>query len=73
MAEELGMDKAEIRLLNANYEGEVTGQGLHYKTCGAIPALKKVLEKSNYKDISEAPKEGRFKRGIGLANGFKCY
>ncbi len=34
LAEEIGMGKAEIRLLNANEKGEVTGQGLHYDTCG---------------------------------------
>ncbi|MDO8366668.1 MAG: xanthine dehydrogenase family protein molybdopterin-binding subunit [Saprospiraceae bacterium] len=68
MAEALGMDKAEIRLLNANYPGEITGQGLHYNTCGAIPALKAVVEKGRYHAIAHAPKEGRYKRGIGLAS-----
>ena len=68
MAEALKMDKAEIRLLNANYKGEVTGQGLHYKTCGAIPALETVIKNSNYHDLANAVKEGRYKRGIGLAS-----
>ncbi|MBU0519172.1 molybdopterin-dependent oxidoreductase, partial [bacterium] len=44
MAEELGIDKAEIRLLNANLKGEVTGQGLQYKTCGHKDALEIVIE-----------------------------
>jgi len=68
MAEVLGMDKAEIRLLNANYKDEITGQGLHFKTCGAIPALEKVIEKSDFHSIANAPKEGRYKRGIGLGS-----
>ncbi|TAK30455.1 MAG: xanthine dehydrogenase family protein molybdopterin-binding subunit [Saprospiraceae bacterium] len=68
MAEELGMDKAEIRLLNANYKGEVTGQGLHYKSCGAAPALETVIEKSQYHKKARAPKKGRYRRGIGLAS-----
>ncbi len=68
MAEELGMDKAEIRLINANYKGEITGQGLHYKTCGAIPALEAVIKKSHFKKIVSEQKNGRYKRGIGLGS-----
>ncbi len=68
MAEELGMDKAEIRLLNANYKGEITGQGMHFKSCGAIPALETVVEKGHYHEIAGARKEGRYRRGIGLAS-----
>jgi CO/xanthine dehydrogenase Mo-binding subunit len=68
MAEELGMDKAEIRLLNANFKGEITGQGLHFKSCGAKPALEAVIEKGHYHEIAGALKEGRYRRGIGLAS-----
>ena len=68
MAEELGMDKAEIRLLNANYKGEVTGQGLHYQSCGAADALQTAIEKSQYHKKANAPKTGRYRRGIGLAS-----
>lgn len=68
MAKELGMDKAEIRLLNANYKGEVTGQGLIFKTCGAIPALENVIKESNYKERTKNKGEGRYRRGIGLAS-----
>jgi len=67
MAEKLGMDKAEIRLLNANYKGEVTGQDLRYNTCGHIDALKAVIEKSS-KDNKEIDKTGRFRRGTGFAS-----
>ncbi len=68
MAEELGMDKGEIRLINANYKGEITGQGLIYKTCGAIPALETVIRKSGFDQIVNEPKTGRYLRGIGLGS-----
>ena len=68
LAEELGMDKAQIRLLNANQEGEVTGQGLEYKTCGHGEALKTVIEKSGFRQKKGARPSGRYRRGIGLAS-----
>ncbi|MBT7619275.1 MAG: molybdopterin-dependent oxidoreductase, partial [Calditrichaeota bacterium] len=67
MAEKLDMDKAEIRLLNANFKGEVTGQDLHFNTCGHIDALKMVIEKSG-KSKLEIDESGRYKRGIGYAS-----
>lgn len=68
MAKELGMGKDKIRILNANYKGEITGQGLHFKTCGAIPALKKVIKESNFNEKITDKYKGRYKRGIGLAS-----
>ncbi len=68
MAEELGMDKAEIRLINANFEGEITGQGLQYKTCGHKEALKTVIDKSGYNHRKNNSNSRRYKRGIGLAS-----
>lgn len=68
MAEELSMDKAEIRLINANYKGEITGQGLHYKTCGAIPALETVIKQSDFEKIINDTKVGRYRKGIGLGS-----
>ena len=67
MAEELGMDKAEIRLINANFEGETTGQGLEFKTCGHKEALETVIDKSGY-NRKKSNNSGRYKRGIGLAS-----
>ena len=69
MANELGMDKGEIRLINSNFPGEITGQGLEYKSCGLKPALEAVIKNSGY----EAAKNGhgksdRFKQGIGFAS-----
>ncbi len=68
MAKELGMGKDEIRLLNANYKGEVTGQGLIFKTCGAIPALETVIKESHFKEKVNKKDTGRYRRGIGLAS-----
>ncbi|MFH1734146.1 MAG: molybdopterin cofactor-binding domain-containing protein, partial [bacterium] len=68
MAEELGIDKAEIRLLNANLKGEVTGQGLQYKTCGHKDALEIVIEKSGYSRKRGISQSGRYCRGIGFAS-----
>ncbi len=69
MAAELGMDKAEIRLINVNYEGETTGQGLHYISCGHESALKTVIEKSvSSREDIKAHSTARYKRGIGFAS-----
>ena len=67
MAERMGMDKAEIRLINANFQGETTGQGLKYNTCGHKEALDTVLEKSGYRQRKKSD-SGRYRRGIGLAS-----
>ncbi len=76
LAEEIGMDKAEIRLLNANEKGETTGQGLHYETCGHKECLETVITKSKLKtQKSEVSKHSskkstqkRFVSGIGYAS-----
>jgi len=68
LAEELGMDKGEIRLVNANFQGEVTGQGLTYVTCGHKDALKMVIDKSGYRNRKPSPDSGRYRRGIGFAS-----
>lgn len=68
MADELGMSRAEIRLLNANFSGEVSGQGLEYHSCGHKPALETVIKKSRYKKTNKEDERGRFKRGIGFAS-----
>jgi CO/xanthine dehydrogenase Mo-binding subunit len=67
LADELGMDKAEIRLLNANYKGEITGQGLNFHTCGHTDSLKTVIEKSVKPPLKNDP-SGRYLYGIGYAS-----
>jgi len=68
LAEELGMDKAEIRILNANTPGEITGQKLQYNTCGHLDAMKIVTEKSNYEDKRGLENSGRIRKGIGFGS-----
>ncbi len=67
LADAIGMDKAAIRLVNANEPGEVTGQGLRYDTCGHRECLEHV--------IAAAPRNGkrsrsgeRYARGTGFAS-----
>ncbi|MFQ6677572.1 MAG: xanthine dehydrogenase family protein molybdopterin-binding subunit [Fidelibacterota bacterium] len=68
MAEELGMDRTEIRLINANFPGEISGQGLEYHSCGHKPALETVIKQSGYLNIHQQNDSGRYKRGIGFAS-----
>lgn len=69
MADEMGIDRAEMRLINANLPGEVTGQGLRYDTCGHKEALEAVVEESGYgKKKDGADNSGRYRRGIGFAS-----
>ena len=68
LAGKLGMDKAEIRLQNANVKGEVTGQGLHYDTCGHKECIETVISKSGYTSGKKINQKGRFRSGIGFAS-----
>ena len=65
MAHKLGMDRSEIRLLNANFPGEVTGQGLEYHSCGHKQALEAVVKNSGYPENKNGE---RYKRGFGFAS-----
>ncbi len=68
MADELGMDRAEIRLINANFPGEISGQGLEYDSCGHKPALESVIKHSGYLTKNKVEESDRYKRGIGFAS-----
>jgi xanthine dehydrogenase molybdenum-binding subunit len=67
LADEIGMGKAEIRLLNANTKGEITGQGLHYETCGHNECLQTVIKKLKV-EKQKVEKQSRIKKGIGYAS-----
>lgn len=67
LADKIGMDKAEIRLRNANTKGEITGQGLHYDTCGHKECLQTVIKKLKVEKKKDE-KNSRFKRGVGYAS-----
>ena len=69
LSDELGMARDDIRLLNANLQGETTGQGLRYVTCGHREALEWVIGESKRNLKAIVPDEsGRFKRGVGYAS-----
>ena len=68
LAEELGMDKQEIRLSNANFQGEITGQGLNFHTCGHNDALKAVFDKIENNDAKVADSSKRYLYGVGYAS-----
>ncbi|MDP8229357.1 MAG: xanthine dehydrogenase family protein molybdopterin-binding subunit, partial [Candidatus Electryoneaceae bacterium] len=67
LAEELGMDKQEIRLINANYQGEVTGQKLNLISCGHKDALETVFDKVSLERATSG-NSSRYKRGVGYAS-----
>ncbi|MBZ0145324.1 MAG: molybdopterin-dependent oxidoreductase, partial [Rhodocyclaceae bacterium] len=73
MAAAIGMDPLEFRLKNAQDPGEVTPQGMHFKSCGFKECLTTAAEASGFQakfKASEADKArpGRFKRGVGMAS-----
>jgi xanthine dehydrogenase molybdenum-binding subunit len=69
LAEAAGIDPLQIRLLNANVEGEVSPQGFNFKTCGHRECLETVAKKINWKVKKESPKAAGSKvRGVGLAS-----
>lgn len=67
LADELKMNKAQIRLKNANYKGEISGQGLHYETCGHIDCLEHVIKQSNFYNYKQTNSK-RYLKGVGLAS-----
>jgi CO/xanthine dehydrogenase Mo-binding subunit len=65
IAEELGMDPAELRLKNATHSGDVTVHGWKITSCGLSEAIEHVVAASGWKE-----KRGRrrqTKQGIGMA------
>ena len=49
LAEEIGMDPLEFRLKNAQEPGEVTPQGMHFKTCGFKECLTTAAARSDFR------------------------
>jgi xanthine dehydrogenase molybdenum-binding subunit len=72
MAEALGLDPLEFRLKNAQVAGEVSGQGMVFRSCGFQDCLKTAAARSDfqrkhraYAAAQRAP--GSIKRGVGIA------
>ncbi|MEM0441008.1 MAG: xanthine dehydrogenase family protein molybdopterin-binding subunit [Candidatus Caldarchaeum sp.] len=66
LAEELGMDPVEFRLINANEPYSVTPQGMKITTCEMKACLRKAAELIGWKGRGMAG----YNRGIGLAAFF---
>ncbi|UCE30718.1 MAG: molybdopterin-dependent oxidoreductase, partial [Burkholderiales bacterium] len=73
LAEAIGMDPLEFRLHNAQEPGEVTGQGMTFKSCGFRDCLVTAGTRSDYsrKHSENIPRQrdpNPIKRGIGMAS-----
>ncbi len=63
LADALGMDPMDLRLLNANQPGDVTPQGLEITSCGLSECLRIVREQSGWDE-----RRGKMhNRGLGAA------
>jgi len=73
LAEAIGMDGLAFRLKNAQAPGEVTPQGMHFKTCGLKDCLSTAAERSDFLK-KQAENRARWadpspvKRGVGMAS-----
>ncbi len=73
MAEAIGMDPLEFRLKNAQEPGEVTGQGMTFKSCGFRECLTTAAERSDFQRkhreyAAQRAAPGTIRRGIGMAS-----
>ena len=73
MAEAVGLDALQFRLLNAQQAGEVTGQGMVFRSCGFAECLRTAAERSDFvrkhaRYAAERSQPGPIKRGIGIAS-----
>lgn len=73
LAEAIGMDPLAFRLKNAQLPGEVTGQGMVFKTCGLQDCLKTAAAHADYVAKRRAyaaarAQPGTVKKGIGIAS-----
>ncbi len=73
LAAAIGMDPLAFRLKNAQAPGEVTGQGMVFKSCGFQDCLRIAAERSDYtrkqrEYAAQRQAPGSLKRGIGMAS-----
>ena len=64
-AEELGIDPAEVRLLNANEKGDIGPNGFIFNSCGLKEAVNLAVDKSGWKQKRQ---RGGDHYGIGMAD-----
>lgn len=67
-ADQLGMDPAELRLINASQPGDVTPHGWRLLSCGLSDCISKSTEAANWKEkrAQKSDENDRFARGIGI-------
>ncbi|MFQ5911978.1 MAG: xanthine dehydrogenase family protein molybdopterin-binding subunit [Nitrospinota bacterium] len=69
LAEQIGMDPVEIRLVNAIQQGETSVHGWKMGSCGLAECIKFVSQSSGIrKNRERAIKGGAKRRGIGIAD-----
>jgi xanthine dehydrogenase molybdenum-binding subunit len=73
MADAIGMDPLQFRLKNAQVSGEVSGQGMVFRSCGFQECLTTAAGRSDYlrkraEYAAARDQPGRIKRGIGMAS-----
>jgi len=73
LAAAIGMDPLDFRLKNAQEPGEVTPQGMHFKSCGFKDCLRIAADASGYQrkhreNAANQMKPGSLKRGVGIAS-----
>jgi xanthine dehydrogenase molybdenum-binding subunit len=73
LAERLGIDPLEFRLRNAQDPGEVTPQGMHFKTCGLKDCLRAAAGRSDFlrkhaENRARWSDGSTLKRGVGIAS-----
>jgi xanthine dehydrogenase molybdenum-binding subunit len=72
LAEELGMDPLDFRLLNANQPGDVTPQGMRITTCGFRECLERAAAGIGWRGKRKtaqirAKETGTLRRGVGIS------
>ncbi|NTU60576.1 MAG: molybdopterin-dependent oxidoreductase, partial [Deltaproteobacteria bacterium] len=69
LAEKAGLTSYEMRLRNANQEGDTTPQGMHLKGCGHTQCLEEVGKRLDLKTRPQGPRSaaGGKVRGVGMA------
>ncbi len=73
LADTIGMDPLDFRLRNAQEPGEVTPQGMHFKSCGFKQCLEVAGSRSDYRrkraEYQAKWHDGNpIKRGVGIAS-----
>ena len=73
LAEAVGMDPLAFRLRNAQEPGELTPQGMHFKSCGFRDCLTTAAQRSDFLARHAANRArqqdgGAVKRGVGMAS-----